>query len=71
MAARGHPRAEHQTAREFARAVRPYLPAEERTDAELIVRLFERDRFSGEPIAEHEVQAALAAAERIGTPARG
>jgi transglutaminase-like putative cysteine protease len=69
MAARGHPRAEHQTAGEFVRALRPYLGPTERADAELVVRLFERDRFSGEPIEPEDVDRALGAAGRLSSPA--
>jgi transglutaminase-like putative cysteine protease len=68
MAARGHPRAEHQTAREFLRSSRPYLGADERADAELVVRLFELDRFSGAPLQEDDVDRALAAAARVSRP---
>jgi transglutaminase-like putative cysteine protease len=65
MAVRGHPRPEHQTAREFVRGVRPFLEPAERADAELVVRLFERDRFSGEPVGEQDVDRALQAAGRL------
>jgi hypothetical protein len=65
MAGRGHPRAEHQTAREFLRDLRPILGTHERADAELVVELFERDRFSGEGVGEDDVDRALAAAGRL------
>jgi hypothetical protein len=65
MAARGHPRADHQTAREFRRSLRPFLAADERADVDLVVRLFERDRFSGEPLTEEDVSRALEAARRL------
>jgi transglutaminase-like putative cysteine protease len=66
MAARGHPRAEHQTAREFLKALRPYLASEERADANLVVHLFELDAYSGHPIATRDVDSALRAAARVG-----
>lgn len=68
MAARGHPRAEHQTAREFLRSSRPFLATHERADADMIVRLFELDRFSGEPLEEEDVGRALDAAARVSRP---
>jgi hypothetical protein len=34
-------------------------------DAELTVRTFERERFPAEPPADDEVEAALAAADRV------
>jgi transglutaminase-like putative cysteine protease len=68
MAARGHPRAEHQTAREFVRSLRPFLAPDERADAELVVRLFELDRFSGTPVEGDEADRALAAAARVTRP---
>jgi hypothetical protein len=71
MAARGRPRAEHQTAHEFLRGLGPLLSPDERADADLIVRLFERDRFSGLPIAETDEAAALEAAGRIATSGQG
>lgn len=70
MAARGHPRAEHQTAGEFLRSLRPFLPADERPDADLVVRLFERDRFSLESLTDDEVDRALEAAHRLKPTAR-
>ncbi len=68
MVARGHPRADHQTAREFVRSLRPFLGPDERADAELVVRLFELDRFSGAPIEQDDVDRALAAAARVTRP---
>jgi hypothetical protein len=71
LAARGHPRAEHQTAGEYLRIVRPVLAADERADAETIVRLFELDRFSGERAGEEDVGLALKAARRLVAAGRG
>jgi transglutaminase-like putative cysteine protease len=71
MAARGHPRAEHQTPREFLRAARPHLAVAEREDADLVVRLFERDRFSSRPPEDEEVVRALAAGRRLAAAAQG
>ncbi|HEY7660345.1 MAG TPA: transglutaminaseTgpA domain-containing protein [Actinomycetota bacterium] len=65
MAERGHARRDHQTPEEFLRALRPYLGAEERADAELVVRLFELERFSGRPRPDEDAGRALAAAGRI------
>ncbi|MGZ8635685.1 MAG: transglutaminase TgpA family protein [Actinomycetota bacterium] len=67
MAARGHPRGDHQTPREFARSLRPYLPPVDRAHVELVVELFERDRYSGEPLGVQDVDRALAAAGRLAT----
>jgi hypothetical protein len=66
MAARGHARRGAQTPSEFLRSLRPGLGAGEREDVELVVRLFERERFSAEGVEERDVAAALAAAGRVG-----
>jgi transglutaminase-like putative cysteine protease len=71
MAARGHPRTEHQTAAEYLRTVRPVLGADERADAETIVRLFELDRYSGVAASDPEIAAALEASSRLAGPAQG
>jgi transglutaminase-like putative cysteine protease len=71
MAARGHPRPEHQTAGEYLRTVRPFLGADERADAETIVRLFELDRFSGVTVSDPQVRAALEASARLAEPTQG
>lgn len=71
MAARGHPRAAHETAREFARSARPHLGDAERADAELVVRLFELDRFSGEPLGDDATDRALDAASRLAAAGSG
>jgi transglutaminase-like putative cysteine protease len=71
MAARGHPRAAHRTAHEFVHDVRPHLGPAEREDVELVVRLFELDRFSGERLEDDDVVLALAAADRLAASARG
>lgn len=63
---RGHDRKEHQTPGEYLREVGGWLAGDEVADAEIVVRTFERDRFSGELPGEAEVSRALAAAERIG-----
>lgn len=67
LRARGHPRAEHQTPAEFLRAIRRSrtLPPELLPDAELVVRAFERERFSGEEPAPEDVDEAVAAAARV------
>jgi transglutaminase-like putative cysteine protease len=67
MAGRGHLRTEVQTPSEFLRSLRPHLGATEREDVELVVRLFERERFSAEGVEEADVAAALAAAGRVGS----
>ena len=54
-----------QTPGEYLRSLRPILADEDRADAEVVVRSFERDRFSGEPLAAGDVDAALAAAHRV------
>jgi transglutaminase-like putative cysteine protease len=71
MAARGRSRAEHQTAGEYLRAVRTLLEENERADAQTIIRLFERDRFSGVPASDPEVAAALEAAARLAEGGQG
>jgi hypothetical protein len=65
MAARGHARPDHETAREFLRRVRPVLRPDERADAELVVELFERDRFSAAAVGDDDVGRALAASGRL------
>jgi transglutaminase-like putative cysteine protease len=68
MAARGHPRLEHQTPQEFLRSSREALSADERRDADLVVRLFELDRFSGEGVDPAEAENTIAAAARVARP---
>jgi hypothetical protein len=70
MAARGHPRPEHQTAGEYLRTVRPFLGADERADAETIVRLFELDSYSGVAASDPQVRAALEASARLAEPSQ-
>ena len=67
LRARGHPRGEHQTPAEFLRAIRRSrtLPSELLPDAEVVVRTFERDRFSGEKPPPEDVEEALSAAARV------
>ncbi len=67
LRARGHPRGEHQTPAEFLRAIRRSrtLPPELLPDAELVVRTFERERFSGEKPPPEDVKEALSAAARV------
>lgn len=67
LRARGHPRAEQQTPAEFLRAIRRSrtLPSELLLDAEVVVRTFERERFSGEKPPPEDVEEALSAAERV------
>jgi len=62
--ARGHPRAVAQTPDEFLRSLRPFLPEDARSDAELIVRVFERETFSPDR-RDGAANEALAAAERV------
>jgi hypothetical protein len=69
MSARGHPRRDTQTPSEFVRTITPHLAADERDDARLIARVFERDRFSGRRAPDEEETAALAASRRLATPA--
>jgi transglutaminase-like putative cysteine protease len=70
MAVRGHARRPEQTPKEYLRSLGPFLVDEDRADAEVVVRSFERDRFSGEPLAPEEVGASLAAAHRVLARAR-
>jgi transglutaminase-like putative cysteine protease len=65
MAFRGHPRRDHQTPREYLRALGPFLPAGERADAEVVVGLFELDRYAPAEPGHDEVALALAAAGRL------
>jgi hypothetical protein len=67
LAARGRPRLEHETPQEFIRAADPLLSGRTE-DAELIVRLFERERFSGRPVSDEDAERALAAAIRLRAP---
>jgi hypothetical protein len=64
---RGLERAASQTPSEFldVLARRGDIPSEERRDAEVIVRVFERERFSKLRASGEEVEASLAAAERV------
>lgn len=64
---RGHPRPAHHTPSEHLEALIASEPfaRERRPDVELIVRTFERERFSGRPPAEDDVAEALAAAARL------
>jgi protein-glutamine gamma-glutamyltransferase len=67
---RGMPRAPSQTPSEYLQALRRAERAEAIVrDAELVVRTFERDRFSAEPPDEAEVELALAAARRVSAEA--
>ena len=65
MASRGRPRRDHETPEEFLRALGAVLGPEERADADLVVRTFERERFDGEPPVGEELDRALAAAGRV------
>ncbi len=64
---RGLERAASQTPSEFldALARRTDIALEERRDAELIVRVFERERFSRVSASGEDVEASLAAAQRV------
>jgi protein-glutamine gamma-glutamyltransferase len=64
---RGLERAASQTPSEFldVLARRGDIPSEERRDAEVIVRVFERERFSKLRASGDDVEASLAAAERV------
>jgi transglutaminase-like putative cysteine protease len=64
-ARRGHPRLPHQTPEEFLASLDPHLDPAERADAELIVRLFELDRFSPRTSDELQRERALVAAGRV------
>jgi hypothetical protein len=70
MARLGHARMEHQTPDEFLRSLRPVLPGQDLADAEVVVRSFERARFSGHVLPAADAEAALAAARRVGERAR-
>jgi transglutaminase-like putative cysteine protease len=63
MAARGRPRRDAQTPSEFLRDLG--LEGEERLDAELVVRTFERERFASVSPPTEDVEGALEAAGRI------
>jgi transglutaminase-like putative cysteine protease len=67
LAARGHPRAPHETPSEYLHGIRHAgsLPGPSVADAELVIRAFERERFSDEPPADEEVAAVQAAAGRV------
>jgi len=67
-ARRGSPRLPHQTPEEFLASLEPWLAEHEREDAELVIRLFELDRFAPREVDHAEVRAALAAAERLRVP---
>jgi len=67
-ARRGSPRLPHQTPEEFLASLEPWLAEHEREDAELVIRLFELDRFAFRAVDDAEVRAALAAAERLRVP---
>jgi protein-glutamine gamma-glutamyltransferase len=72
LRSRGYVRADHQTPTEFLRGIRQSgtLPREIAPDAELVVRAFERERFSREDPPPDEVEGALAAASRVREAAR-
>ena len=61
----GHPLKEPQTPREYLDELEHGLTADLVRDAELVVRAFERDRFSGESLGEAEIAAAFAASARV------
>ncbi|HZS33912.1 MAG TPA: transglutaminaseTgpA domain-containing protein, partial [Methylomirabilota bacterium] len=67
MSRRGRRRREHQTPGEFLRSLESGLTGGELEDARRVVRAFERERFSGHPLAHEEAERALAAAARIAT----
>jgi protein-glutamine gamma-glutamyltransferase len=72
LRSRGYVRAKHQTPTEFLRGIRQSgtLPRELVPDAELVVRAFERERFSGMEPAQEEIEDVLEAAARIRGGAR-
>ena len=61
----GHPLKEPQTPREYLDELERALSADVARDASLVVRAFERDRFSGDPLQDDEIVEALAAAARV------
>lgn len=65
MRERGHPLRDPQTPAEYLAELRRTLPAEAHGDAELVVRAFERQRFSGEALEASELADALNAADRV------
>jgi transglutaminase-like putative cysteine protease len=72
LASSGTRRAPSQTPDEYLRAVRAAVfPPGVITDAERIVRTFERARFASDPPATAEVQEALAAARRVSAAVGG
>ena len=67
LAPRGHPLVEHATPREYLRGVSAD-PAIERAvvvEAELVVATLERDRFSGRPAPDAELDRARAAVGNV------
>jgi hypothetical protein len=60
---RGHPFVEHATPREYLRRVRadPAIERQVVVEAELVVATLERDRFSGHPAPDADLDRARAA----------
>jgi transglutaminase-like putative cysteine protease len=68
--ARGVPRRPQHTPTEYLRALGARSP-DVVSDAELIVRAFERERFSADPPSRAEVDEAMSAARRVSVALRG
>ena len=67
LASRGHPLVEHATPREYLRSVSEDPAIERRVvaEAELVVATLERDRFSGRPAPDAELDRARAAVATV------
>jgi hypothetical protein len=64
---RGHPRAANLTPSEYLRALGGVLASDVLDDAGLVIRTFERERFSADPPDDADVTAALVSARRVRT----
>jgi hypothetical protein len=67
LAQRGHPLIEHATPREYLAGVTadPRIERTVAADAEVVVATLERDRFSGRPAADADLDRAREAAARV------
>jgi hypothetical protein len=67
LASRGHPLVEHATPREYLRGVSadPAIERQVVVEAELVVATLERDRFSGRPAPDADLERARAAVASV------